>query len=209
MTDSPDAIRAEIEKTRRDLGSDVDALADKVSPSKIVDRQTEKVKNAFGSVKERVMGAADDAGSTISDVGDHVGDVKDRVVAKAEGNPMAVGLIAFGAGLLLASLIPASEKEKRVAADVKEQAQPLVDEVADVAKEIGTHLKEPAAHAAAAVKDTAADSVETVKAQTQDAVADVKDEAQGAAAEVKGQAQGTPTGVEGQPQVARGNVSGY
>ncbi len=27
MTDSPEAIRAEIERTRADLGSDVDALA--------------------------------------------------------------------------------------------------------------------------------------------------------------------------------------
>ena len=47
MTDSPDQIRAEIEKTRRELGGDVDALADKVSPSKIVDRQTDKVKHAW------------------------------------------------------------------------------------------------------------------------------------------------------------------
>ena len=65
MSDSPDAIRADIEQTRRELGSDVDALADKVSPSKIVDRQTDKVKQAFGSVRDRVMGAADDAGSAV------------------------------------------------------------------------------------------------------------------------------------------------
>ena len=153
MSDSPEAIRADIEQTRRELGSDVDALADKVSPSKIVDRQTDKVKQAFGSVRERVMGAADDAGSAVSDAGGAVVDVKDRVVAKAEGNPIAVGLIAFGAGLLLASLIPASTKEKEIAADVKEQAQPLVDTVTDAAKEVGEHLKEPAQEAAAAVKD--------------------------------------------------------
>ena len=138
MSDSPDEIRADIEQTRRELGSDVDALADKVSPSKIVDRQTDKVKNAFGSVRERVMGAADDAGSPVSDAGRTASSTsKDRVVAKAEGNPLAVGLIAFGVGLLVASLIPASAKEKEVAAEVKDQAQPLVDEVTDVAKEIG------------------------------------------------------------------------
>ena len=100
MTDSPDQIRADIEKTRRELGGDVDALADKVSPSKIVDRQTDKVKHAFGSVRDKVMGAADDTGTAISDAGssvaEHVGDAKDKVVAKAEGNPLAVGLIAFG-----------------------------------------------------------------------------------------------------------------
>ena len=202
MTDSPDQIRAEIEKTRRELGGDVDALADKVSPSKIVDRQTDKVKQAFGSVRDKVMGAADDTGTAISDAGssvaEHVGDAKDKVVAKAEGNPLAVGLIAFGVGLLAASLIPASAKEKKVAAEVKDQAQPLIDEVADVAKDIGANLKEPAQHAAAAVKDAAVDSAETVKAQTQDAAAEVKGQAKDAAAEVKNQAP-----------AARENVSGY
>jgi gas vesicle protein len=178
MSDSPDEIRADIERTRQELGSDVDALADKVSPSKIVDRQVDKVRGAFGSVRDRVMGAADDAGSSLSDAGAHVGDVKDRVVAKVEGNPLAVGLIAFGAGLLLASLIPASSKEKDLAATVREQAQPLVNQVTDVAKEVGEHLKEPAQAAVASVKDSAQESVATVK-----------DEAQNAAGEVKGQAQ--------------------
>ena len=159
MSDSPDEIRADIERTRQDLGMDVDALADKVSPSKIVDRQIDKVRGVFGSVRERVMGAADDAGSSLSGAGSHVGDVKDRAVAKAEGNPLAVGLIAFGAGLVVASLIPASSKEKDLAATVKEQAQPLVDEVTDVAKEVGEHLKEPVQASVESVKESAQDSV--------------------------------------------------
>jgi gas vesicle protein len=178
MSTSPDAIRADIEQTRRELGTDVDALADKVTPSKIVDRQADKVKHAFGSVRDRVMGVADDTGSAMSDAGDGLSHAKDKVVARAEGNPMAVGLIAFGAGLLLASLIPASTKEKAIAADVKEQAQPLVDEVADAAKEVGGHLEEPVRQAAEAVKETAADAVETVKADAQHAAGEVKDQAQ-------------------------------
>src|SRR4051812_41331800 len=114
-TDSPAQIRAEIEETRSQLGGDVDALADKVTPSKIVDRQKGKVKEALGGVKNRLMGAADDAkssagstlhgaGSTLHDAGSNISDAKDRVVAKAEGNPLAVGLIAFGVGLVVASL---------------------------------------------------------------------------------------------------------
>ncbi len=182
MSDSPDEIRADIERTRQGLGQDVDALADKVSPSKIVDRQTAKVKQAFGSVRERIMGAADDAGSSISHAGsavaDNVGDVKDRVVAKAEGSPLAVGLIAFGAGLLLAALVPASTKEKELAANVKDQAQPLVAELTDVAKEVGAHLKEPAQEAVTAVKDAATDSAETVKEHAQDAASEVSEQAQ-------------------------------
>ena len=61
MSQSAEEIRAEIEATRRELGQDVDALADKVTPSKIVDRQKNKLRGALTSVKERVMGAADDA----------------------------------------------------------------------------------------------------------------------------------------------------
>lgn len=178
MSESPDEIRADIERTRRDLGLDVDALADKVSPSKVVDRQLGKVRGAFGSVRERVMGTADDAGSSLADAGARLGDAKNRAVAKAEGNPLAVGLIAFGAGLLIASLIPASSKEKDLAESVKEQAQPLVDEVTDAARQVGENLKEPAQAAFASVKETA-----------QESAAAVSDEAQHAAGEVQGQAQ--------------------
>lgn len=178
MSNSADEIRSDIERTRQDLGMDVDALADKVTPSKIVDRQMGKVRGAFGSMRDRVMGAADDAGSSMADAGAHAGDVKDRVVAKAEGNPLAVGLIAFGAGLVLASLFPASTKEKEIASNVKDQAQPLIDEATDVAKDIGEHLKEPLAA-----------SVDSVKASAQDSAAAVKDEAQYAANEVKHDAQ--------------------
>lgn len=178
MTDSPDEIRADIERTRRELGSDVDALADKVSPSKAVDRQMAKVRGAFGSVRDRVMGAADDAGSSLSDAADQVGDVKDRIVSKAEGNPLAVGLIALGAGLLVASLIPASSKEKELAAHVKDEAQPLVDELTGVAKEVGEHLKEPAREAVGAVKESAQESVSAVTEDAQHATDAVTDQAQ-------------------------------
>ena len=178
MSNSADEIRSDIERTRQDLGMDVDALADKVTPSKIVDRPMGKVRGAFGSMRDRGMGAADDAGSSMADAGAHAGDVKDRVVAKAEGNPLVVGLIAFGAGLVLASLFPASTKEKEIASNVKDQAQPLIDEATDVAKDIGEHLKEPLAA-----------SVDSVKASAQDSAAAVKDDAQYAANEVKHDAQ--------------------
>jgi len=195
-TESPEQIRAEIEATRSELGSNVDALADKVTPSKIVDRQKSKVRDAIGNVRTRIMGAADYAGSNLHDAGsnlgsgisdakDRVSDAKDRVVAKAEGNPLAVGLIAFGVGLVVASLIPASEREKDVAGNVQDSAQPLVEKAKDAAREVGENLKEPAQQAAAAVKDTATDAAQNVKAETQ-----------GAAQEVKGQAQQAKENVQ-------------
>ncbi|KAA9130055.1 DUF3618 domain-containing protein [Microbacterium caowuchunii] len=190
MSDSPDAIREDIEKTRRDLGLDVDALADKVTPSKIVDRQVGRMKGAVTSVRERIMGAADDSGSALRDTGSSavagVSDAGRQAVAKAQGNPLAVGLMAFGAGLLIASLVPASEKEKSAASAVKDQAQPLLDEAAGAAREMGEHLKEPAQEAVAAVKDTAAEAASHVKEDATGAAGNVTDRARDAGQQVQG-----------------------
>jgi ElaB/YqjD/DUF883 family membrane-anchored ribosome-binding protein len=186
MTDSPDAIRAEIERTRRELSYDADALVDKVTPSKVVHRQTDKIKGAFGSVRERIMGSADDAGSSLQDASSSVKDATHRVAAKAEGNPLAVGVMAFAAGLLVSSLIPASEKEKQLADDVKDQAQPLVDEAKQVAQQVGQDLKEPVQDAATAVKDTATDAASHVRDDAQDAAGTVRERADEARGNVSG-----------------------
>ena len=61
MSENPDAIRSDIEATRARLGTNVDAVADKVTPSNIVHRQTDKVRDAVTGVKEKIMGAADTA----------------------------------------------------------------------------------------------------------------------------------------------------
>lgn len=190
MTDSPEAIRADIERTRAELGLDVDALADKVTPSKVAQRQADKVRGMFGSVRERIMGAADDASSTASStaagLAHGAADIAHDVKAKAEGAPLAVGLIAFGVGLLVSSLIPSSRKEKELAESVKETAQPLVDEVSNVAKEMAGDLKEPAQEAAAAVKDRATEAVENVKGEATDAAGTVSDQAQHARSNISG-----------------------
>jgi ElaB/YqjD/DUF883 family membrane-anchored ribosome-binding protein len=188
MTNDPEAIRQEIEETRSNLSSDVDALADKVSPSSIVQRRTEKVKGMARKVKDTVMGAAEDAKSHVTDAASNVGDkashlgdkasqlggAPHRAVDKAKGNPMAVGLIAFGAGLLAASLIPASAKERELAQTAKEKAAPLVDDLKETAKGVAEDLKEPAKDAAESVKGAAADAFSNVKDDATSQVKDVK-----------------------------------
>jgi len=186
MTDSPDAIRAETERTRLELGRDVDALADKVTPSKIMDRQANRLRHAVTSARERVMGVAHDAEESASSMASDVAEGARSVVRRSEGNPMAVGLIAFGVGLLAASLIPASQKEKELAQTAKEQAQPLMDEVGGVAREVASDLKEPVQEAATAVKDEAADAVEHVKDEAAGAAEDVKERTQEARDNVSG-----------------------
>ncbi|WP_454697439.1 DUF3618 domain-containing protein [Arthrobacter humicola] len=185
MSENPDAIRADIEATRARLGTNVDAVADKVTPSNIVHRQTDKVKDAVFGVKEKVMGAADHTtdrmhsgtsggGAHLSDAGAAIGDAPRQVRTKTQGNPLAAGLIAFGAGMLFSSLIPASEKEREAAEALKVKAEPLTTELAEAAKDVAEGLKAPAQEAMENVKATAADATDHVKAEGQGAVDDVK-----------------------------------
>lgn len=188
MSENPDAIRADIEETRRRLGSNVDAVADKVTPSHIVQRQTDKVKDAVFGVKDKVMGAADSmtdkvqagtgsASDGISHAGSAVGEAPQKLTAKAQGNPIAAGLIAFGAGLLAASLLPATDKERVAADNIKTAAEPLTTQVTDTAKEMAQGLKEPAQEAMENVKATATEAAQTVKQEGQGAAGDVKGKA--------------------------------
>lgn len=197
MSENPDAIRADIEETRRRLGSNVDAVADKVTPSHIVQRQTDKVRDAVFGVKDKVMGAADQmtdkvqsgtgtAADGMGRAGSAAGDAPHKLAGKAQGNPMAAGLIAFGAGLLAASLIPASEKERVAADNLKTAAEPLTTQVADAAKDVAQGLREPAREAMENVKTTAAEAAQNVQQESQSAAGDVKDKAADAKDNVRG-----------------------
>ena len=188
MSENPDAIRADIEATRARLGTNVDAVADKVTPSHIVQRQTDRVKDAVFGVKEKVMGAADhtagnvhsaggSAASHLNDAGSAGADAPHQVKTKTQGNPLAAGLIAFGAGLLVSSLIPASQKEREAADALKTAAEPLTTELTEAAQHVAEGLKEPAQAAMENVKATATDAAQNVKGEGQMAVADVKDRA--------------------------------
>ena len=105
----PDQIRDEIARTRAELSDNVDTLSDTANPKNIANRQVNKVKGAVSGVKDTIMGSPDDphdtgrvgdlrasASDTVSGVGDAVSGAPATVKQKAQGNPLAAGLIAFG-----------------------------------------------------------------------------------------------------------------
>jgi hypothetical protein len=182
MSNDPEQIRREIERTRTELSDNVNALGDKVNPGSIAKRQVGRVRGAATSVKDAVMGSAADAADTGQQVattmGDAVTGAPNAVARKAQGSPVAAGLIAFGAGLLVSSLLPASRVEQQAAEKVKDTAQPMVDDLTDTAKEVAGNLKEPTQQALEEVKSTATDAAATVKDEATSAADDVKSQAQ-------------------------------
>ncbi|WP_456788936.1 DUF3618 domain-containing protein [Cellulomonas sp. P5_C5] len=190
MSTDPDQIREDIERTRAELSSDVDALTDKVSPGQVAHRQADKVRSAVSDVKDTVMGGvsdgADVAGSAASSLGGSAAGLPHAAKDKARGNPLAAGLIAFGAGWLLSSLLPSTRPEQRLAQTAKEQAAPLVQEAKDAAQDVATTLRQPAQEAAAAVKDRATEAGSTLRDEGRSAADDLRAGATDAADTVKG-----------------------
>jgi ElaB/YqjD/DUF883 family membrane-anchored ribosome-binding protein len=204
-SNDPDEIRADIERTRATLSNDVDDLAESVKPKSVAQRQVDKVKDAAGSLKDRVMGSDDDDYSS-STVGDKASAAKDAVAdrayaardtvsekasdaadavreapttlkRKAQGNPLAAGVIAFGLGMLVSSLIPSSEKERRAVSQLQDNLEPVKQKATEVAQDVGENLRPAAQEAAQSVKSTAQEGVENVKQEGQSAAQDVKGQA--------------------------------
>jgi hypothetical protein len=193
MGQSTEELRAEIEQTRQSMTSDVDALQDRVSPSAIVDRRKQAARSRMLGVRDKVMGTAHSAGTSASGtagsakdsaagaVGSVKGTAHDTVSTaqdKVQGAPLAAGLVAFGAGMIVSALIPASEKEAVAAGHAvdaaKEHGQPVVDQARSVAQDVAAEVKDTATQAAQEVKDTATDSAQKVKSEGQSGVDEVR-----------------------------------
>ena len=160
-------VRADIEDTRRDMSETIDAIADRTSPRRIVGRRRERMAEGWRSVRRRVMGKAEGAretaGGATESVTEGVRSVPDKVIEQTQGNPIAAGVIAFGAGLLVASLFPPSDPEKRLAGTLHEQSGPLQDQLRQAGQQVAQEVKDTAGEGAEAVKQRAADAASNVK----------------------------------------------
>jgi len=191
MAQEPDRLKQDIENTRASLTRDVDLLAEKTSPRKVAQRR-------WTSVKEKVMGSTDTARHAASDTAGSVQDkasaaastVQDKageavdavrsapqaVAQQTQGNPLAAGIIAFGVGMLAATLIPVTDAERRAGQEIKDHSGDLTDKVKDVATEMKDDLSGTVQQAAGQVKETAQDAAQTPRQQAQSSAQDARDQ---------------------------------
>jgi cell division septum initiation protein DivIVA len=243
MSTDPEQIRSEIDQTQRELSADMDALTEKLSPPRIVQRRMRRTGMAMTNVKDKIMGsstvqgasgawdraassvgetagstasaardtaastasaardtaastasaARDTAASTASSAVGTLRSAPETVRRNAEGNPLAAGLIAFGAGWLLASLLPASAPEQQLAGQAKdvamEKGRPLAGHLGEAGQQAAEQLRDSAQQRAESVKETAADAASTVAGEAREAATHVTGHAQDAAGHVTGQAR--------------------
>jgi hypothetical protein len=184
-----EALKADIEQRRESMSGTIDAIEDRVVPSRIVERRRAAVTGWAGGIKERVMGSAqtvgDHASSTAGKVNEGVSHATDAVANAPEqvqrataGSPLVAGAVAFGLGALVAVLLPTSESEERAVAAV----QPQLAAATEAVKDAGQEALETA-------KSSAQDAAQELKSSATDHAHDMTDEAKSAAAEVKETAQ--------------------
>ena len=182
---SPEQIQAEIEQTRASLSTDVDRLGEKVTPGNVIGRRVENVKGGVSSVRDRVMGSADDGSglrgtsdslaSRASDLTSAAGSAPQAMRERTQGNPLAVGLIAFGAGMLAGSLAPASAPEQQLAETAEAKAKELAEPLKQTGQEIAENLKAPVQESVQQVKDTATQAAQDTADHAKSAAQDVKE----------------------------------
>jgi hypothetical protein len=138
MGQDPDAIRAQIEDTRGQMGDTIEAIGYKTD---VKSRARDKV--------NRVMGKANDATPT-------TGDVKQgaqKAASVAQENPLGLAVGAVAAGFLAGMLIPSTSVEN-------EKLGPMADSVKEKAVETGQEALE---HGKQVAQDVAQNAQETVR----------------------------------------------
>src|SRR6266496_3000587 len=108
---------------------------------------------ALHRARDNARGFAAAAGN----VADTVRQAPEAVTRRTQGNPVAAGVIAFGVGLLAASLLPTTDAEKRAGQQLKEDVSGTVrdaaQQVKETARDAAQNTKEEAKWSAQDAKD--------------------------------------------------------
>ncbi len=154
MGEDPDAIRAQIEETRGEMGETIEAIGYKTDvKSRARDSVNEKkdaIKSKFGGI----MGRANEATPS-------TGEVKEgarQAAGVAQENPLGLALGAVAVGFVAGMLVPSTRVED-------EKIGPMADEVKDKARETGQEALE---HGKQVAQDAAQSAQQTVKESSQE-----------------------------------------
>jgi hypothetical protein len=169
----------------RVMGSDDDDYS-----GSAVGTVSDRASSAKDAVADKAYAAKDTVSGRASEAREAVRQAPTRVKRRAQGNPLAAGVIAFGLGMLVSSLIPSTEKERRAVSQLQDNLEPVKEMASEVARDVGESLKPVAQEAAESVRATAQEGVESVKQEGQAAAQDVKYQAQDSKETVQQQRSG-------------------
>jgi uncharacterized protein YoxC len=200
MGQTAEDLRTQLASQRGEVSRDLEAIGDRVSPGRMVERRQAAVRMRFADMRDRVFGAADTTqhgvrdtmSSGMTSAREGVSGAAEGTMHATEGNPLAVGLVAFGAGLVMATLFPASRTEQQLASRAQPTLEHAAEQAAPKVREMVEDVKEEVAPAA---KSAVTEVTESAK----EAAQRVKGEAAQAASETGKEAKSEAKGVSSRP----------
>ena len=195
MGATEDQLRRDAQLHREQMGDTLEAIGDRLSPERIVERRKEAVGQRLRSVKEAVMGSPDydehggngdcligraqsvasSAGGAVQTATEQVQQAPQAIAAQARGNPIAAGIVAFGIGALFATVLPKSQAEQRLVDDARTQLQSAAQELKEVGRAVASDAKERSASAFEEVKAASTSAAESVQEQARGSVEHLQD----------------------------------
>lgn len=188
MDTRQEQLEQRVRYQRREMEGTIDEIGERISPKAMYERRKQSIRDRVTDWRERVMGSSDygypdqgmgsDGESRLSQAADAVTGAPDMIRQQTRGNPLAAGLIAFGAGLLAGSVLPETRAERQAVQKAEPQMRQVADEAKEMARDIGEDVKQSAQAQAEELKESAMESAERVKEGAQEGAQSVRDDAQ-------------------------------
>jgi hypothetical protein len=214
MATEIERMRREIESTRADIARDVDRLTHETAPGRLAGRITrglrslknrtigtseraaatvsaaasdaaDRLHSAGESAVDRLHQAGESASGLLHDAGESLQQAPKKVAQATQGSPIGVGLIAFGAGVLAAALVPETEAERRAAQQVAEHAGPMVAPLEPAGRALASDVRDTVAAAGEQVRAAAVEAATHVQAAAREGVHEVGASAATGASELR------------------------
>lgn len=167
-------LKQEIAYAREDLGTTMEAFENRVSPNQIIQRRKTKMRQAVSRVSDRVMGPAHDLTDKAKDVGENVHGMGDMAKIQSKSSPLVAGAVAAGLGFLASQAFPSTKSERKAAAQLQEQAQPIVDELKESGQDLVSNVKQKGTESAQELGESAASHAQDIKSAAHEKIEDVK-----------------------------------
>jgi len=200
-------LRHEAQVQRERMGSTLEAIGDRVSPERMVERRKAAVGQSFRKARNTIMGSRDyeeprlahvkeqmkgqaasvkdQATSAVSTAADRVQHAPEMLADQTRGNPLAAGLVVFGAGMLLATIFPETRTEQRLVDAAQPQLQHATAELKDAGRDLAQDARQLGQDATQQVRAAGSEAADTVMQQAQTSAETVKQQAQTSTEQVR------------------------
>ena len=167
MAQRADELAADITHTCEDMSGALDAVGDRLSPTQLVKRGTHRFRHGVQSAREGIMGSPSEADGAVGQGTDERAD--------ARGNPLAAGMVSFGIGLLVGSLLRPTKVEQQGLSAIADVAEPAFDAAMQAASELGHGVQESTENAAKKVGEVLTDVGQELADQTQKSASEARE----------------------------------